>query len=44
MNKQKAFLNEHKPTTSIKEKEEREFVLSETSDDFYRKNVNNGFG
>lgn len=29
---------------TIKEKEEREFVLSELSDEFYKRNVYNGFG
>ena len=44
VNKQKAFLSDNKSGGSLKEKEEREFVLSEMNDEFYKKNVNNGFG
>jgi hypothetical protein len=47
VNKQKAFLIQAESSDkglSIKEKEEREFVLSEITDEFYRKNVYMGFG
>ena len=44
VNKQKAFLgNEGNKSQTIKEKEEKEFVLSEITDDFFRDNVYNGF-
>ena len=46
VNKQKAFLSQGQDnkSLSLKEKEEREFVLSELTDEFYKKNIYNGFG
>lgn len=41
VNKQKAFLGNANDNLSLKEKEEREFVLSELSDEFFKKNAYN---
>jgi vacuolar protein sorting-associated protein 45 len=46
VNKQKAFLGQtaQDKKLTLKEKEEKEFVLSELTDDFFKKNAYNGFG